>query len=106
MKTRLLTTACAVVLAALCLAGTAPAQSAPRKIVLTGQIVTVDRVNRTLTVTEDSTGRVYVVRVPPDGRVGIEPTGGLPSEIPFAHVVRGLKFRDTVRSTPKAGAST
>jgi hypothetical protein len=104
MKNRFLTGAMAVLLAHAILAASAFAQPAAKGVELTGQIVGVDRIGRTLTVVESSTGRLFAVQVPANSLVGIEPTGSLPSAIPFAHVVRGLKFRAVVHAT-KIGAA-
>jgi hypothetical protein len=99
MQNRFLAATLAVVITGTALAGSALAKPTPKSIELSGQIVEVDRIGRTLTVVENVTGRVFSVQVPANSLVGIEPTGSLPSAIPFAHVVRGLKFRAVVRAS-------
>ena len=105
MKGRFFSSLCAAVLAGVVLAGSASAQAPSKGVVLEGTIADVNRVTRTLTVVENVTGRVFTVQVPTTSLVGIEPTGSLPSAIPFAHVIRGLKFRAVVFATPKSGVS-
>jgi len=86
----------ALVIAGSAFVSSAAAQTAQKRMELSGQIVSVDRVARTLTVVDNVSGRVFMVQVPPHSLVGIEPTASLPAAIPFAHVVRGLKFRAVV----------